>query len=269
MKTLIIGGGNMGRSFAQSFLEAHILRPNDLTILEKNEENCQALEKLGFPAVYRMADKYIRDLDLIVMAVKPQDSAAVFNTLKPYLNEEHVVLSIMAGVKLSTIEKGLGIKKIIRSMPNLPAQIGMGMTAFTANDEVSRKELIQVQNLLGTTGKAIYFDDEDMIDAATAVSGSGPAFVYYFMNAMIKAARKMGFTEPQADLLVWQTFIGSIHLQNKNNLSCEEWIARVASKGGTTEAALKVFNTNELEDGIIEGLQAAFARAAELGKNTD
>ncbi len=268
MKTLIIGGGNMGRSFARSFLEAHILRPNDLIILEKNEENCKHLEKIGFDAVHRVPDDYIKDVDLIVLAVKPQDSPAVFATLKPYLDDSHVVLSIMAGVKLSTIENGLGIKKVIRSMPNLPAQIGMGMTAFTANEEVNRQELINVQNLLSTTGKAIYFDDENMIDAATAVSGSGPAFVYFFMNAMMKAARKMGFTEAQADLLVWQTFIGSLHLQNKNKLSCEEWIQKVASKGGTTEAALKVFNTNELEEGIIEGLKAAFNRAEELGRNS-
>jgi len=266
MKTLIVGGGNMGRSFARSFLEAHILRPSNLAILEKNEENCINLRNLGLGTVYSEVGDFINDIELVVLAVKPQDSPVVFETLKSHLTNQHVVLSIMAGVKLETIEKGLGIKKIIRSMPNLPSQIGMGMTAFTANDEVTRKELISVQNLLSTTGKAIYFDDESLIDGATAISGSGPAFVYYFMNAMMKAALKMGFTEAQADLLVWQTFIGSLHLQNKNSLSCEEWINRVASKGGTTEAALKVFNSNELEEGIIEGLEAAFRRAEELGR---
>jgi len=265
MKTLIVGGGNMGKSFAQSFLDAHILRSSDLRILEKNESNCAELEKMGFAAVHRVPDNYIKDTELIILAVKPQDSAAVFAVLKPYLNEDHVILSIMAGVKLETMAEGLGIKKIIRSMPNLPAQVGMGMTAFTAKDEVGRKELISVQNLLSTTGKAIYFDDERMIDAATAVSGSGPAFVYYFMNSMMKAAKQMGFTESQADVLVWQTFIGSIHLQNKNNLSCEDWIAKVSSKGGTTEAALKIFEACDLEKGIVQGLEGAFKRAIELG----
>ncbi len=266
MKTLIVGGGNMGKSFARSFLEAHILRPSDLVILEKNEANCENLRNSGFTTVHSEMGDFIKEVDLIVLAVKPQDSPKVFATLQPYLDDSHVILSIMAGVRLETLEQGLGTKKIIRSMPNLPTQIGMGMTAFTANEEVGRKELIGVQNLLSTTGKAIYFDDESMIDAATAVSGSGPAFVYYFMNAMMKAALKMGFTEAQADLLVWQTFIGSLHLQNKNSLSCEEWIQKVASKGGTTEAALKVFNSNDLEDGIVAGLEAAFRRAEELGR---
>ena len=266
MKTLMVGGGNMGKSFARSFLDAHILRPNELTILEKNIENCQALAQLGFNASSTVTPDMVKDCDLIVLAVKPQDSQAVFDSLRPNLDESHVVLSIMAGVKLETIEEGLGIKKIIRSMPNLPSQVGMGMTAFTANEEVAKRELIAVQNLLSTTGKAIYFDEEQMIDAATAISGSGPAYVYYFMNSMMKAARKLGFNESQADVLVWQTFVGSIHLHNKNSLSCEEWIDRVSSKGGTTEAAIKKFKDHDVELGIMEGLQAAFDRAEELGK---
>lgn len=267
MKTLIVGGGNMGTSFASSFLEAHILRPTDLTIMERSPEKCKILEAKGFGAVYQIPDNYIEDVELIVLAVKPQDCTVVFEKLKPFLKPNHVILSIMAGVKLSTIQAGLGINKVIRSMPNLPAQIGMGMTAFTASEDVDRGELIAVQNLLSTTGKAIYFEEESMIDAATAISGSGPAFVYYFMNSMMKAARQMGFSESQADLLVWQTFLGSLHLQNKNQYSCEEWIQKVASKGGTTEAALKVFGMDEVEEGIIKGLIAAFERAEELGRN--
>lgn len=151
-------------------------------------------------------------------------------------------------------------------MPNLPAQIGMGMTAFTSSDEVTRIELVTVQNLLNTTGKAIYLDSEELIDAATAISGSGPAYVYYYMNAMIEAAKKLGFSESQAELLVGQTFMGSVHLENRNNLSCKDWIAKVSSKGGTTEAAIKKFDNQEVHDHIIKGLEAAHNRAIELGK---
>jgi len=140
------------------------------------------------------------------------------------------------------------------------------MTAFTANEEVTKDELIQVQNLLSTTGKSIYFKDEEMIDASTAISGSGPAYIYYFMDAMMKTGMEMGFTESQASLLVWQTFQGSIHLFNKNVLSCEEWISRVRSKGGTTEAALNSFNDDNVHSSIKRGLDAAFKRAVELGK---
>lgn len=256
----------MGRTFAQSFLDAHILRPSDLTIMEHNIEAIRQLMEKDWGKIEATPGDYISDNELIVLAVKPQDSESLCRSLSTFLNGKHVVLSIMAGVTMEALEERLGIKKIIRAMPNLPTQVGMGMTAFTARDEVDRKELIAVQNLLGTTGKAIYFEDENMIDAATAVSGSGPAFVYYFMNAMMKAAKKIGFSESQADLLVWQTFIGSIHLHNKNNLSCEEWIGRVTSKGGTTEAALNVFNAQSIEQDIMDGIVAAFERAQELGK---
>ena len=126
-------------------------------------------------------------------------------------------------------------------MPNLPAQVGEGMTAFTSSDQVTRIELVMVQNLINTTGKSIYVENEQYIDAATAISGSGPAYVYYFMDAMIQAAGDMGFSESEAELLVSQTFIGAADLYSKSNFSCKDWIKKVSSKGGTTEAAMKSF----------------------------
>jgi len=265
MKVLIIGGGNMGNTFAESFLSAHIIRPKDLVILETNPQRAQYLREKDRGTIYQTPGSYINEADLVVLAVKPQDAESVYPVIRPYLTPDTLVLSIMAGVRLASIEKGLGISKIIRSMPNLPAQVGMGMTAFTAKEEVSRKELIEVQNLLSTTGRAIYFDDERMIDAATAISGSGPAYVYYFMKFMIEAAMELGFTESQAELLVWQTFMGAMQLHNKSALSCDEWINRVASKGGTTEAALHIFEGSHLGTAIHNGVIAAFKRAEELG----
>jgi len=265
MKIVIIGGGNMGKTYAQSFLGSHIIRPYDLVTLEKNADKHEELRRNNIINIETMPGEFIRETDLIVLAVKPQDALNLYPSMKPFVREDHMVLSIMAGVKIDAIEEGLGIKKIIRAMPNLPAQIGMGMTAFTANEEVTKNELIEVQNLLSTTGKAIYFSNENMIDASTAISGSGPAYVYYFMDAMIKAAKEMGFSDSQADLLVWQTFNGSIHLLNKNTLSCDEWIARVKSKGGTTEAALDTFKDRNLDVAIKSGLKAALQRAEDLG----
>jgi len=265
MKIVIIGGGNMGKTYAQSFLGSHIIRPYDLITLEKNADKHEELRRNNIINIETSPGDFIRETDLILLAVKPQDADNLYPTMKPFVREDHTVLSIMAGVKIDTIEDSLGTKKIVRAMPNLPAQIGMGMTAFTANEEVTKEELITIQNLLSTTGKAIYFNDENMLDASTAISGSGPAYVYYFMDAMINAAKSMGFTDGQADLLVWQTFNGSIHLHNKNTLSCAEWIARVKSKGGTTEAALNVFKDKKLDEAIKAGLQSAFDRAVELG----
>jgi pyrroline-5-carboxylate reductase len=171
----------------------------------------------------------------------------------------------MAGVKLDKIATALGVEKVIRAMPNLPAQIGAGVTAFTSTDPVTRIELVMVQNLLSTTGKTLYVEKEDMIDAATAISGSGPAYVFYFMKAMIESAQTMGFSESEAELLVIQTFTGAVDLYNKTDLSCQEWIGKVASKGGTTEAALRVFNEKELYNDIMAGAMAARDRARELG----
>lgn len=267
MKVVIIGGGNMGSTFAESFLAAHIIRPHDLTIVESNAERIAWLtQRFRATTIADQPDEFLRECDLVVLAVKPQDSGNLYKTLKAYLDNSKLVLSIMAGVKLGSIQENLNLTKVVRSMPNLPAQVGMGMTAFTASPEVSRNELIAVQNLLSTTGRAIYFDNEAMLDAATAVSGSGPAYVFYFMEAMINAAMRLGFNESQAELLVWQTFMGAMHLHNKNNLSCSEWIQRVASKGGTTEAAVKVFQQHTLQNAIEEGIVAAFKRAVELGE---
>ncbi|MEY2949834.1 MAG: hypothetical protein RLZZ248_1035, partial [Bacteroidota bacterium] len=159
------------------------------------------------------------------------------------------------------------VSKIIRAMPNLPAQIGSGTTVFTTTDEVTRLEQGTVQNLLATTGKTLLVDEEKMIDAATAISGSGPAYVYYFMDAMIQAAKELGFETAQAQLLVSHTFSGALQLFQQNALSCEEWIKKVASKGGTTEAALEVFLQSNLSNHIADGAWAAFRRAEILSEN--
>ena len=267
MNILIIGGGNMGNTFAQSFLAAHIIRPNALTILESNPDRVAYLKnKHAYGGIETEPGAYIADADLVVLAVKPQNTAELFPNIYAHITSDTLVLSIMAGVTLKTLADNLSTSKIIRAMPNLPAQVGMGMTAFTARPEVSRRELIEVQNLLSTTGRAIYFDDENMIDAATAISGSGPAYVFFFMDAMIDAAMQIGFNESQSELLVWQTFMGAMHLHNKNKISCEEWIKRVSSKGGTTEAAVKVFRQNEVKKAIGNGIFAALKRSEELGK---
>jgi pyrroline-5-carboxylate reductase len=170
---------------------------------------------------------------------------------------------------MNTIAENLGTKKVIRAMPNLPSQVGMGMTVFTSTEEVTRIELVMVQNLINTTGKSLYVSDEAMIDAATAISGSGPAYVWYFMKALIEAGRSMGFSESEAEMLVAQTFRGAIDLFQKTDFSCEEWIKKVASKGGTTEAALSAFEETALYQDIITGANAALKRAEDLGKAAD
>ncbi len=265
MKILLIGGGNMGKTYADSFIAHHSVNKEDLYILEHYEEKANYFKSVGFTHVFFQPSDYISEVDLIILAVKPQDSQEVFGAIAPYVSATQVVMSIMAGVKIEAIRKALPTQKIVRVMPNLPAQVRMGMSGFTSSEEVSKEELFSVHNLLNTTGKSLYFDDEAKLDAVTAISGSGPAYVYFFMDAMMTKAVEMGFTKEQAELLVGQTFLGAVHLQNIRSLSCKEWMQKVASRGGTTEAALEKFANSELEKLISEGLEAAHQRAIELG----
>lgn len=264
MKVLIVGAGNMGKTYARSFLASRFIEANDLYILERSAGSV-SIKEIPQGNIHPQAGEFISQADIIILSVKPQDFAAAAKQLTHYVNREQMVLSIMAGIRISSIYDALGTTKIVRAMPNLPAQIGMGMTVFTSSADIDKKELFIIQNLINTTGKSVYVEDESRIDAATAISGSGPAYVYYFMEAMIQAGVKMGFSLSQAELLVNQTFMGAVHLHNQSELTCNEWIERVASKGGTTEAALKVMSEHTTNKHVESALFAAFNRAKELG----
>lgn len=266
MNILILGGGNMGMTYAQSFLRSRIVTANQMMVLCRNYERANHLSQNQEGRFFSDPRLCVKEADLLILAVKPQDSPRLFEEIRDLVEPGQVFLSIMAGVRMASIASALNVQKIIRAMPNLPAQIGAGVTAFTSTEPVTRIELVTVQNLLNTTGKTLYVEREDMIDAATAISGSGPAYVYYFMNAMIQAAQQMGFSISEAELLVSQTFTGAVDLYNKADLSCEGWIGKVASKGGTTEAALRIFRETALHEDIVAGANAALLRARELGQ---
>lgn len=267
MKILIIGGGNMGLTYARGFLKSHIVETSNMYILEKSPEKAETLASYEIGQVLGTPGDYIKDMDLIVLAVKPQDIHKLFDTIQNFIDSQQLILSIMAGVKLETIREGLGASKIIRAMPNLPAQIGAGMTVYTSSQEVTRIELVTVQNLLSASGKTIYVEREEMINAATAISGSGPAYVFYFMQSLIESAKDMGFTQSESELLTYQTFRGAVDLFNKYDISCEDWISKVSSKGGTTEAAIEGFNKRSVQLGFKEGVIAALVRAKELAQS--
>jgi pyrroline-5-carboxylate reductase len=266
MKILLAGLGNMGKTYAKSLLASHNVKSTDLFILDRKTYVEGSVHGVLPENTFTAANVFITQAGVIILAVKPQDFPALANAIRPFLHPGQIIVSIMAGITLARIKELLGIDKIIRSMPNLPSQVGMGLTVFTSSGEITKEELFAVQNLINSTGKSVYVEKEEMIDAATAVSGSGPAYVYYFMDAMITSAREMGFQKHEAELLVAQTFLGAIHLQNSGDLSCSDWIQKVASKGGTTEAALKIFNAHGMVASIGSGMEAALKRAQELGQ---
>lgn len=266
MNILIVGAGNMGSTYTSSFLNNHLLTKEQLYILEHSEEKTADLRRAGYINAYHQPGEWIQNMELIFLAIKPQDAEDFFNTIRTYLKPDHLLISIMAGISIDKIKNWVPTTKIIRAMPNLPAQIGMGMTGFTADASVDKKDLFIVQNLINTTGKSLYFEDEAKLDAVTAISGSGPAYVFYFMQAMMEAAQQMGFNQSEAELLVEQTFMGAIHLENRSQASCQEWIQRVSSKGGTTEAAITEFENLTLDKHIKSGLEQALKRSIDLGK---
>ena len=265
MNILILGGGNMGMTYAQSFIRSRIVKTDRLMVLCKTYEKANRLSEHYECRFFSDAEHCVSEADLLILAVKPQDSPRLFDEIRHLVQPDQVFISIMAGISMDTICHELKVNKVIRAMPNLPAQIGAGVTAFTSTAEVTRIELVTVQNLLNTTGKTLYVEKEPLIDSATAISGSGPAYVFFFMKAMMKAALEMGFSEAEAELLVGQTFTGAVDLYNKADIGCEEWIQKVASKGGTTEAALEVFSKTTIQQDIVDGAHAALNRARVLG----
>jgi len=266
MNVLIIGGGNMGRSFAESFLNAKILTHKQLTVIEKDHSQMLELNRMKLGQIYNEFGDFISEKDLIILAIKPQDAYAVYPKLKPFINDKQIILTIMAGIQIAEVEKNLNTNKVIRCMPNLPCQIGMGVTGFMVSESIPQRDADFVRKLLETTGITIQLYEEDQLNAITALSGSGPAYIFYFMDAMIQKAIELGFSHTEASKIVEQTFLGSVELYKVNNLSCKEWMDKVASKGGTTEAALKEFNTAKISQHIQKGLEAACNRSRELNK---
>lgn len=270
MKIAVLGAGKMGISFSRSFLKYDLIKAEDLHLIVRNAEK-KELISAEFPqsVISLFEDVRTIDADLIIIAVKPQDFHFVTENISFKIPENALVLSIMAGITISKIQKALNHNNVVRAMPNAPALLGMGITGYTAASGISFQKLIQVERLLNATGRSVYLEEEHLLDAVTALSGSGPAYFYYIVDAMIKAGTEMGIDENLSQLFVQQTMLGAYHLINNSDKSLEELIKDVASKGGTTEAALQSFAEDGLPEAIQKGLFAAEKRAAKLNEDSN
>lgn len=257
----------MGLVYARSFLRYNIVSYPELLLAEKNESRRDDLRKMNLGEVVLADDPKISQSELIILAVKPQDFPELAPKIKTLLNPEIIVLSIMAGITITQLENYLAHPTIIRAMPNSPVEVGMGMTGFSAHASISMSQVRKVENLLATTGRTAYFENENLLNAVTALSGSGPAYFYYILRAMIDAGKQMGMDETTATTLVKQTMLGAFHLVNNADKSFDELIKTVASKGGTTEAAIKIFEERGLHKAIVDGIVRAEARGKELAEN--
>ncbi len=266
MKIAIIGCGNMGMAFANSFIQYNLVKKEDLLLIEKNRERGEILQEQKAGVVVDTISEKISNVDLIILSVKPQDFSSVSGELSKHLKQGQLILSIMAGIPIRHIQVSLQYNLIIRAMPNTPALLGMGMTAFAAGEAVGLSDIRKVENLINSTGRAVFLEDEQLLDAVTGLSGSGPAYFFYLIKSMIDAGVQMGFDSAMSALLVKQTMLGSYHLMQTSDKSLDELIQAVASKGGTTEAALRTFMELGVSDGLQKGIFAARDRAIELAK---
>jgi pyrroline-5-carboxylate reductase len=268
MKVLVIGGGNMGLTYSEGMASSELLNRRKLMIHDLSAETIVRLKENPMFDVQEKLEESLPKADIIFVAVKPYHSEALFENMKSMVNDQQVFVSLMAGVKIDFIKDSLNVTKVVRTMPNLPAKVGKGVTSFTESKDVSRVELLMVRNLLDTTGESIHVETEEFIDKSTGISGSGPAYVFYFMQSMLEAAKKMGFSDNDSKVLVSTTFEGAVKLFNESDLSPETWMNRVASKGGTTRAALDSMEDNNVEELIKDAAYAAFNRAVELGNES-
>ncbi|MFH0913708.1 MAG: pyrroline-5-carboxylate reductase [Chloroflexota bacterium] len=266
MKIAFIGGGNMGEAMLSAILTKNLATLRTVTVSDASEARRNLLRekyKVDVTADNRAA---VSRGDTIILAVKPQSLPEVLTQLKGALQPSQLVLSIIAGARMSTLQEGLWHKSIVRVMPNTPAQIGEGMSVWTATPEVTPEQKERAKAILGTMGRELYVSDEDDIDKATAVSGSGPAYVFLFVEALVSAAQKLGFSPEVAKLLVLQTLLGSSHFLAKSGREPEDLRRMVTSPGGTTAAALARFEKGEWVKLVEEAVAAAYNRAKELGK---
>jgi pyrroline-5-carboxylate reductase len=265
MQFAFIGGGNMGRALAAALIGKGVCLGGDILVVDPDEaarERNAALDCV----VQAQVNPRVGEAPVVLLAVKPQQAAETLAQLKPHLRPAQVVVSIMAGVNLATLREGLAHEALVRVMPNTPAQVGLGMNVYHATPALSAAQLRAVEALLRASGEALAVDSEDAIDAATAVSGSGPAYVFYVAEHWMRAALKLGFTQQQAEQLVQQTLIGATALWKEQRVPVAQLRAQVTSKGGTTAAAVEHFEQQGVGANFEEGVERAYRRAKELGQ---
>ena len=234
-----------------------------VTVSEKDRVRANALKK-KFRVKIAGLSEGVKNAHAIILAVKPQDFDNVLAEIKSSIKNQ-LVISIAAGITASYIEKRLGKVRVIRTMPNLPAQVGQGMTGISKGKYAGQKDLAIAVKLFNKIGETVVVE-EKWLDAITAVSGSGPAYVFLFAEMLTQAAKQLGFSDAVAKKLVLQTLKGSLNLLENSNEDASVLRERVTSKGGTTQAALNVFSKHKFQETFTQALKAAKKRAGELSK---
>ena len=263
-----IGGGNMAEALIKGLINAKVYSPKDIFVSDIRAERLDFLKKEYHVAPVNENARLASKVDILVLSVKPQDMTDALRSIKNTVKKDALVISIAAGIKTARIAAELGDMAIVRVMPNTPALIGEGASALFATEK-AKPMLKKALTIFSSVGKAVVVDNEDLIDAVTAVSGSGTAYYFLLMEEMIKAAGQLGLEEDVAKDLVLQTAKGTALLAveaDKKGEGLSELRRKVTSPGGTTEAALKVLAEGKFGPLIAEAIKKARDRSQELSK---
>jgi pyrroline-5-carboxylate reductase len=266
MKVAFIGGGKMAEAILHGVLSGKLADPKDISVGEPVAERREYLSSQFGVSADADNLKSAQQADLVVLAIKPQDLGQVLGQLKGHLDPQQAALSIVAGAKMDTLTKGLGHPSVVRVMPNTPAQIGEGMSLWTCSDGVDDSKREMVKAVLGTIGQEIYVSDEKYMDMATALSASGPAYVFLFIEALIDAGVYVGMPRDMARTLTLQTVFGSTKLVMESGMHPAELKDMVVSPGGTTAEALRVLEDQGVPAAIVSAVDAAYRKSVQLGQ---
>jgi pyrroline-5-carboxylate reductase len=265
----LIGAGAMGEAMIRGILTQHLIEADDITVSTPRAERVQELRgRYGINAVTDNCQA-ARAGNIVVLAVKPQTVPKVMPEIREALAPDDLVISIVAGMPSRVLARGLGVPKVVRAMPNTPAQVGHGMTVWTATPAVDETGLRQAQAILGALGKELYVADEGDLDRATALSGTGPSYIFLFMEALIDAGVHLGFSRRVSQELVYQTLEGALAIARETGAHPVELRNRVTSPGGTTAEALYQLEKGGLRTVMSKAIWAAYQRSVSLGELAD
>jgi pyrroline-5-carboxylate reductase len=271
-KIAVIGAGSMGGAILSGLIAAGTAA-DSITASTATTQSAKAIsDKFGIKSFALDASPSAnsdasQDADVLLIAVKPAKVLATLEEIKASVKDGALVISVAAGVTTESMEQAIGSKaSVIRAMPNTPSIVGHGVTGIAKGKSANDSQLALAKDLFETVGQVIVVDEEK-INALSTISGSGPAYVFYFAEKLMTAAKKMGFSDKEANLMVRATFLGSATLLAASSDSPETLRAQVTSPNGTTMQATARFDEADLEKVFIEATEAALARAIELGKN--
>ena len=260
-----IGAGAMGEAMIGGLLRHRLVEPATITASDLHRERLGEVEQLFQVRITRDNRAAVRTARIVVLSVKPQVLSAVYADLQGVLRPSTLVVSIVAGARIGSIAAGLRHKAIVRTMPNTPAQVGEGMTVWTATDAVSDLQREQAGAMLGALGKQLYVRDEGFLDKATAISGSGPAYVFMLMEALIDAAVHLGWSRTDAREMVIQTVRGAATFAERFPVHPAEMRNMVTSPGGTTADAIYQLDKGSFRTVLSKAVMAAYQRSVALG----